>query len=332
MLPVRNGMPFLPLAVDSILEQTFQDFELLVIDDGSSDETPAYLKSVDDPRLVYIRINRSPDIVSGLTLVLNEGLKRARGDLVARMDADDIANNDRFKEQIAMFEIFPRLVAASVQFDRIDESGQVIDRNHDFTADSALRFYMLFSPCMLHPGLMFKREQALLAGGYTAEFDVAEDYEFYTRIAKYGTFANSDKVLMRYRTSKNSVSSRKAERQLRQSSIIASRYASSIIDGITFDQWQSVRQVCVGAFPVQSHVPNISRWFRIASKSFEAHFPEDRELRVCVRLWMERLRSRCFALAKANFASPYRCAFWLFNANNLGFKIPNPLKALRISS
>src|SRR5262245_16760047 len=94
LLPVRNAMPFLPETMASLWEQSFRDFEVLALDDGSTDDTPSYLASLRDPRLLVIRLNKV-----GLPSALNQGLELARAPIVARLDGDDVAHPDRFRLQ-----------------------------------------------------------------------------------------------------------------------------------------------------------------------------------------------------------------------------------------
>jgi glycosyltransferase involved in cell wall biosynthesis len=223
ILPVHNGMPYLPLTVDSILGQSLTDFELLALDDGSTDETPDYLKSQSDSRIRYHRLERL-----GLVGALNYALGAAQADLVARIDADDVARLDRLEKQHAHLAENPECVAVGCQCDCIDAGGKPAGRREFPTADGAIRWTMLFRSPILHPGSMYRRQDAIEAGGYSQEFDVAEDYDLWARLAGRGALANCPETLLDYRIHDKAVSSVHQKRQVEQASRIAAGYASRL--------------------------------------------------------------------------------------------------------
>src|SRR5207249_3733113 len=96
IIPVRDGMPYLPATVESLRRQTLADFEAIVVDDGSTDDSPAYLQALDDNRFSYLRVERM-----GIARALNFGIAQAHGELIVRIDADDIAYPTRLEEQVA---------------------------------------------------------------------------------------------------------------------------------------------------------------------------------------------------------------------------------------
>src|ERR1043165_9066720 len=117
LMAVYNGEPFLAKAIDSILAQTYEDFELLVVDDGSTDATPDIVRSYGDRR---VRTVRNPRNI-GLARSLNVGLAEARGALVARHDADDLSYPDRFRRQVEFLAAHPDVAVLGTRFDSIDQ-------------------------------------------------------------------------------------------------------------------------------------------------------------------------------------------------------------------
>lgn len=185
ILPVYNGLPYLREAVASILGQSFPDFELIAIDDGSIDGSTTYLEGLEDPRLRLFRRDHS-----GLIPVLNFGLAQARADLIARMDADDIAHPDRLARQWAFMKDHPEVVLLGSRVQEIDGSGRPIGavgtlpEEHDAIV---ARFSQTrkMNP-LVHPSVLFRREAALSCGGYREDFPVAEDSDLWRRLARIG--------------------------------------------------------------------------------------------------------------------------------------------------
>jgi glycosyltransferase involved in cell wall biosynthesis len=179
-------MPFLPEAVTSVLEQSYSDFELLVINDGSTDEGPDYLQSLTDPRLKVISCEHL-----GIVDALNHGLAVANGRFIARMDADDRCHPQRLERQVAFLNQHPRigLVGTGARHWFGEEGsagfGQYIQWNNRLvTPEDLYRSRFVESP-LIHPTVMFRKEIAEQHGGYRAG-DFPEDYELWLRWLEAG--------------------------------------------------------------------------------------------------------------------------------------------------
>jgi glycosyltransferase involved in cell wall biosynthesis len=194
-MSVYNGERYLRKALESILSQTFADFEFVVIDDGSTDGTWAILTSHTDPRLRLVRNKEN----IGLTRSLNNGLALAQGEYTARMDADDISLPGRFERQLRFLQATGAdLCFCRAQFTN-EATGQETtwrEANWSFT-----RWRGLFENRYgLHPGVMFRAEAIRSLGGYDESFGRAQDYELWDRCAAYGLrFAYVPEVLLCYR-------------------------------------------------------------------------------------------------------------------------------------
>jgi glycosyltransferase involved in cell wall biosynthesis len=195
VMPVYNGEKLLREAIQSILAQTFRDFELLICDDGSTDNTHAVAEEFvrADTR---VRLVKSQHI--GLEKILNLGLQEAQGEFIARMDADDIALPDRFTKQIEFLQNHPEVVAVGGQVVVIDETGlplhvwnmpqehREIDDNHICGRNVAI----------VHPTVMMRRAAVSKAGGYRGR---VEDIDLWLRLAEQGKLANLPDVVLKYR-------------------------------------------------------------------------------------------------------------------------------------
>jgi len=203
LLPVRNGMPWLPAAVESLWRQTYEDFELIVLEDGSTDGTAVWLETVRDPRLRVISTGGV-----GIACALNLGLRAARGIYVARHDADDESLPMRFERQVAILDAQPEIDVVASVADYIDRDGR--DLNDDWVrtvrrqqdvavTPEAIARLMPLTCCVTHGSIMARRDVITAAGGYRSEFVPAEDYDLWLRLLPRHRFAKVSEPLYRYR-------------------------------------------------------------------------------------------------------------------------------------
>jgi hypothetical protein len=203
LLPVWNGEAFLEQAMESILRQTFSSFELIVIDDGSTDRTAAIAEefaSGDD----RVRVLGRPH--EGLSAALNAGIAAARGEYVARMDADDISLPDRLQKQVAYLDAHPACVALGTWIEVVDEAARPIGlktfaTTHDEISAALLR---CVSP-MAHPTVVARRDVLGAAGGYDARRYPSEDLDLWFRLADRGELANLGEALLQHRRHKQAI-------------------------------------------------------------------------------------------------------------------------------
>ena len=200
LMPVRNGGSYLDSALNSIRAQSFQEFEFVVVDDGSTDATPSVLArhAAGDARIRVLTAGGR-----GIVDALNQGLAAARGALVARMDADDVAEPHRIGRQVAEMEARPDLVLLGSAAVRIDAQGRTIGPLAVETDPERLAEALRSHNPFLHPTVIMRREAVEAAGGYRRQFTLAEDYELWTRLARLGTLANLPDVLLRLRRHRN---------------------------------------------------------------------------------------------------------------------------------
>jgi len=203
ILPVRNGEPYLADAVHSILNQSLADFELLAIDDGSTDGSASYLREAArrDCRVSVVS-NRN----KGLVEALNLGLELARGEFIARMDADDVAASIRFERQIAFLNANPSVGVVGTALTLIDNRGHTIGVNDYPTDPAQVHAALERMDCVVaHNSVMARRAVITSAGGYREAFRHGEDYDLWLRVIESHRIANLPERLMWYRWHANSV-------------------------------------------------------------------------------------------------------------------------------
>jgi glycosyltransferase involved in cell wall biosynthesis len=195
LMTVFNGERHLREAVDSVLGQSFRDFELLIIDDGSTDGTAALLTTISDPR---VRRTRHAENV-GLMRSLNHGLALARGELIARHDADDVSEPDRLARQVAFLDANPSVALVGAWYRKIDESGASLGERTLPVGHDQIRWALHFYCPFVHSAVVFRTSAVRDAGGYDEALTFAEDYDLWSRLATVHRVANLPEPLVRYR-------------------------------------------------------------------------------------------------------------------------------------
>jgi len=218
LMPVYNCMRFIEESINSILNQTFRDYEFIIIDDCSSDGTFEYIQSLYDPRIRIIRKTQR----TGITVSLNMGLDVAKGEYIARMDGDDISVPNRFERQVAFMDENPEVVACGGGYEAIgipDIKYVPNSSNDDIILD-------LFSfSCIAHP-TVFLRSIILKNNNirYDLNYEPAEDYKMWTILSEYGKLANIKDVLLYYRLHPNQISNQRAASQKELKKLISFEY------------------------------------------------------------------------------------------------------------
>ena len=198
LMPVRNGEKYIKESIDSILKQTFTDFELLIMDDGSTDRTVERIERYTDERIRLIR--RKHNFIRNL----NEGLELALGAYIARMDADDISMPERFVKQIAFMNSHPDIDCLGTWAIEIDDDGKEYFRKKmPITHEECLELFKK-RDCMIHPTVMFRRSYFEKAGLYPEDTYFGEDTMMWAKGFKSGCkFANVPEYLFKFRLDSN---------------------------------------------------------------------------------------------------------------------------------
>ena len=223
LMPALNAERYISSAIESILGQTFTDFELIVIDDGSTDRTGeiAGCFAKHDSRVSLVTFDQNRGIASAL----NEGIDVARGQYIARMDADDWSFPCRLERQIDFLDDNKDVDLCGSAIEVCDSDMNPINlRTYPRTDAEIRRRLFRYSP-FAHPAIVYRTGAARAVGGYNTALSPADDYDFYLRLGTVGHFANLPDVLHRWRTSRMSSSQANGRRTERLTSYIQCKAA-----------------------------------------------------------------------------------------------------------
>ena len=282
LMPVYNADEFLSEAIESVLNQTFRDFELIVIEDGSTDTSADILRTVRDPRLRIIDNGTN----LGLIRSLNQGIGLARGQYIARMDADDISLPDRFAKQVAFLDGHPEIAVCGTWFRTIG----IHDRIHKHPAKHQdIVEDLLHVGCVIgHPTVMF-RKSAVDEIQYESAFEHAEDYRLWARLSSRFKLANLPEVCLLYRTHAEQVSESKAAAQRLAALRIRAFLASSVAPDLSPKERRWVERAFTGEGlfdveelgSVREALLNL-----ISANASSGRFQQKRYIQLLARVWM----------------------------------------------
>jgi len=239
LLPVYNGAKYLNPAVESLLAQTFRDFELLLINDGSTDESAAILAGYDDRR---IRLEHNPTNL-GLPATLNKGLELARAPYIARMDCDDISLPTRLEKQFHYLEAHPEIGILGSNYRLIGSQGSPGDFSNFPSEHCLIRWGLIFGSQIPHPCAMMRLEVLRRLGGYRP-LTVAQDYDLWQRAAWETRLANLPESLL----------------LLRYHATSSSRSRQSLLDKNSDEICQAILARMLGSPPPEEVVGPLRSW------------------------------------------------------------------------
>ena len=245
VMAVYNAEPWLTKAVESVLGQTFADFELVVIDDGSVDATPEILGRLRDPRLRVVRQRQS-----GQTPALNHGLRLSRGALIARMDGDDVALPDRLARQVAFLDAHPDIGLLGTACREISATGAVLRTITPPADDAGIRRRLIRENPFTHSAVMFRRTVLEASGRYDERFVVAQDYDLWLRMSRLTRLANLPEPLVLRRLAPGQLSSARENTRLRDE--VAARLKA--LRSGTYAPWCAVflaKPLCALSLPLR---------------------------------------------------------------------------------
>ncbi|MDX2173404.1 MAG: glycosyltransferase [Bacteroidota bacterium] len=194
ILPVYNAQDYIKESIDSILNQTYKNFEFIIINDGSTDKSEEIILSFNDSRIKYFSQKNI-----GLAGTLNVGLNFATGIYIARQDQDDISHKDRLEKQIDYLEKNPSILLLGTRAKIFSNSQQDLRFHNHATHPAELKFDLLFDNPFVHSSVMFKKEIINEIGNYNTDKSFFEDYELWSRFSAKGSVANLKNVLVDYR-------------------------------------------------------------------------------------------------------------------------------------
>ncbi|TXE12033.1 glycosyltransferase family 2 protein [Seonamhaeicola algicola] len=229
ILPTYNSAHFLKESIGAILNQSFKEFELFIIDDCSTDNTEQFVQNIDDNRVKYIKNSKN----LGLAATLNKGLKLLvdKYEYIARMDADDWCYTNRFEKQISFLEAHNDIVLCGTQGYWLRDFNVMNSSSWSYPTDNLeIKYNLLFTACFGHSSVIFRtsflKENKIW---YNESIDTCEDWDLWTRIIKQGKVANLPDFLMKYRIVDNSNhrAQENREKHLRERSKVIASYWQS---------------------------------------------------------------------------------------------------------
>jgi len=215
VMSVYNEEHFIQRAVDSILNQTYRNFEFIIINDGSTDSTGEILESYNDSRIHLIHQENL-----GLTESLNKGIRLAKGEFIARMDGDDISRPQRLAKQVAFLDIHPDVGLLGTFVEHMDEEGQFIKTYTYPTTSDKIREVLWHDCPLCHSSVIFRKICIDTVGVYREKIGPAEDYDLWFRISEHFEVANIPEPLHRFRIDPYGISLSRRFHQIRSSMLV----------------------------------------------------------------------------------------------------------------
>ncbi|MBF0196091.1 MAG: glycosyltransferase family 2 protein [Planctomycetes bacterium] len=221
IMAVYNGEKHLEASIDSLLGQSYGDFEVIIVNDGSHDKTPEILKKYlqQDKRIIIIHNENN----LGLTPSLTKATAQAKGEYLARLDCGDLAHETRLEKQIRILDKNPECVMCATQVHKIDHQNQIIRTQKAYMKKSFSKEILLFANPFVHSTVVMRKEAYLKAGGYDDYFQCSQDHNLWTRLIFTGSFQLIDEVLVDSRQDTDGISFKKAHKQTEFAAISSTR-------------------------------------------------------------------------------------------------------------
>lgn len=251
----NTSLPFLEEAVNSILTQTYSNFEFIIVDDCSTDESYGFLQSLKDPRIHLIRNEKN----MGVTASLNKGFRLAKGAYIARMDSDDISFPTRFERQLAFMTENPDVIVCGTFAEEIGDSHSKRCKHipNQKTYQCGVLFGNVYG--LIHPTAFFRASELWKNHiCYDENIKTAQDYAMWANCCRYGQIANVEEILFNYRIHKSQISSAKKDVQKRCTMYTQKLQLEHLFPQITDEMVEIHYQYCIS-----HHVtPDMRRWFQ----------------------------------------------------------------------
>lgn len=210
LLAVKDGEQYLSQTLDTLLNQSYPHFEFVIVDDGSTDKTPAILEgyAARDPRLIIIRNERN----MGVPGALNRGLEECKAPLIAKSDADDLHRPERLVRQLAFMKGNPAVGVLGTGFNRMTPAGEIMKAVVPPTDHDTIYARQNFINSFLHSSIMYRTDLIRSVGGYDAAYPTAQDTDLWVRLRDRTCFANLPEVLVDYRVHPRSIMGTRGEK------------------------------------------------------------------------------------------------------------------------
>lgn len=285
IMPVFNAEKYIEDAIDSLLAQTFTNFELIIINDGSTDYSESLIFRYRDKRIRYIRHSAN----LGLIAALNEGIRHASGEFIARLDADDVANPNRLFKQVQFLLRNPDHSICGSSYQVINAKGQKLYNVSLPTSDRQIRTLLFFGNCICHSSVMF-RTSSLDKELYRSTYTLCEDYDLWRRLIEWNKVAVLPEPLINYRLHGMNVSVTKRMEMLRNAGRIYAHFLEK--SGLSYTQDDFLLHHAFLSYNVvyirQVGFDKLEKWILKLEKMFSYHEQSDRWIagKVMIRRWL----------------------------------------------
>lgn len=235
IMPVWNGERYLADAIQSILAQTFRDFEFIILDDGSTDRTPEILEEYAslDSRIRLIKLDHE-----GIVIALNRGVSESRARWIARMDADDVSHPERLSRQWDVIGKNPQAVLCHTHTVIVGDPAYITPAGRFIRTQALIALRLCFQCPIVHPTVMFRKDAFLECGGYRQEERHAEDFALWGRMVAYGPIIGVPEPSLEFRVHSASISKQQASTQEALSQKISARHCAQFMNQ---DEAQAMR-------------------------------------------------------------------------------------------
>ena len=262
MATYNTEIPMLKEAVDSILNQSFGDFEFIIIDDGSTNDSVDYIRGITDNR---VKIIRNPENL-GITRSLNIGLREARGKYIARMDADDISMPERFEIEYTFMEKHPEVIVCGARIGIIDGNSKVTKKASTAKTSEDMESYrvrMLFqNPGPIHP-TAFMRHEKLIENHitYDEELRYAQDYGMWETTSHFGTIVILEEELLYHRRHGKQITTARREVQMQCDKMTQKKILAALLGDVSDEEVDFHYVHSTGYFPDSRISPEVAAWY-----------------------------------------------------------------------
>lgn len=263
IMAAKNVEKYISEAIDSVINQTYKNWELIIVDDGSNDTTLSIINDYtkNDSRIKIIHNEKSV----GQAFARNTAVKNSSGDFLAILDADDIAMPDRITEQVHFLENNPNVSAIGGHAEIIDDNGKSLGIKRKALNIDAIRFSLLLQNQFIHSTMMIRRGVFNKFGGYDNNFIYAEDYDLWSKIIEKNIVLNIDKVVSKFRIQPGSVTKMKDTQiiQLKNNMVVVFRNVRNLVD-YTDDQIQKMYDMVNNYLTILRTIPAFYLYFKLS--------------------------------------------------------------------
>ena len=265
IMAAKNVDKYISEAIDSVINQTYKNWELIVVDDGSNDNTPSILEN-------YARNNNKIKVLhnetsTGQAIARNTAVQNSNGYFLAILDADDVAMPDRLEHQVNFLVNNPKILAIGGHAEIIDANGKSLGIKRKAMNIDAIRFSLLLQNQFIHSTMMIRREIFDGFGGYNNDFLYAEDYDLWSRIIEKNIIVNIDKVLSKFRIQPGSVTmmTNTQKVQLRNNMVVVFRNVRNLIN-YTDEQIQRMYDMVNNYLTFFETIPAFYLYFKLSRR------------------------------------------------------------------